>query len=303
MTAAADTAFTFRRPVSDDLAAAARIVAAEEKGVRGHSKWGVEEMREWWNASSLDDSWIVEADGEPVAFGTLISRPERAISWISVDPRYNGRGLASELLARGEQRAGELGAARISAGMFAENDAAARLFAALGFREARHYYQMRLDLDRQPEPPVWPTGIAVSTFRREDAREVKAALDEAFAEEWGHYDMPFEEWKERRVEAPNTDFSLWFIARDDAEIAGVLRGEANKHGGGFVAALGVRKPWRRRGLGLALLRHAFGEFHRRGLAHVTLGVDAENPTGATRLYERAGMRVEKEDVVFEKDLR
>jgi mycothiol synthase len=302
MKAAADTAFTFRRPVADDLVAAARIFAAEEKSVRGHSTWGAEELRDWWNASSLDDSWIVEADGEPVAFAMFASRPERTICWVSVDPRYNGRGVSSELLARGEQRARELGAVRLSAGMFAENAAAVRLFEELGFREARHFYQMWIALDRPPEPPVWPMGITVSTFRREDARDFKAALDEAFAEEWGHYDMPFEEWKERRVEAPNADFSLWFIARDGDDIAGVLRGEANKHGGGFVAALGVRKPWRRRGLGLALLRRAFGEFHRRGLPHVTLGVDAENPTGATRLYERAGMRVAKEDVVFEKEL-
>ena len=64
----------------------------------------------------------------------------------------------------------------------------------------------------------------------------------------------------------------------------------------------MRKPWRGRGIGRALLLHAFGEFHRRGDVHVGLGVDAENPTGATRLYESVGMRVTKEDVIFEKDL-
>jgi hypothetical protein len=35
---------------------------------------------------------------------------------------------------------------------------------------------------------------------------------------------------------------------------------------------------------------------------VKLDVDSENPTGATKLYERAGMSVESEDVVFERDL-
>jgi len=302
MNAGDATSFTFRRPVPDDLAVAARIFAAEEQDVRGRSTWGVAETADWWNASNLDESWMVEADGEPAAMGMLMSRPERTICWVSVDPRYNGRGLSTELLARGEQRARELGSARLSVGTFAENDAAVRLFDLLGFRETRHYYQMRIDLDRASEPPVWPPGITVSTFRREDARDFKGALDEAFAEEWGHYAMPFEEWKQRRVEAPDADFSLWFIARDRGEVAGVLRGAANRHGGGFVAALGVRKRWRRRGLGLALLRYAFAEFHRRGMPHVTLGVDAENPTGATRLYEGAGMRVEKEDLVFEKDL-
>jgi mycothiol synthase len=296
------TTFAFRRPVADDLAAAARILAAEERGVRGRSTWGVAETVDWWNASNLDESWIVEADGEPVAFGMLASRAARTICWVSVDPQYNGRGLAAELLGRGELRARELGYARLSAGMFAGNDAAASLFDRLGFRETRHFYTMWIDLDRPPEPPVWPPEIAVSTFRREDARDFKAALDEAFAEEWGHHSMSFEEWKQRRVEAPDADHSLWFVARDGDQVAGVLRGEPKRHGGGFVAALGVRKQWRRRGVGLALLRHAFCEFHRRGLPHVSLGVDAENPTGATRLYERAGMRVEKEDVVYEKEL-
>ena len=96
--------------------------------------------------------------------------------------------------------------------------------------------------------------------------------------------------------------SLWFIARDGDEIAGVARCEANRDGGGWIGAIGVRKAWRRRGVGLALLRHAFREFHLRGDPHVGLGVDAENPTGATRLYERAGMRVMNELVLYEKEL-
>jgi ribosomal protein S18 acetylase RimI-like enzyme len=75
-----------------------------------------------------------------------------------------------------------------------------------------------------------------------------------------------------------------------------------KFGGGWVGALGVRKPWRGCGIGMALLRRAFAEFHSRGRAHVGLGVDAANATGATRLYERAGMRVMSEDILFEKRL-
>ena len=297
------TALTFRRPVPDDLAAAARVLAAEETGIRGRSRWGIDETRDWWSWANLDESWIVEANGEPVAIAMFMDRdPDRAICVAAVDPRHGGRGISTELLVRAEQRARERGTPRLQAGTIAENEPAIRLFDNLGFREVRHFYRMRLDFERPPEPPDWPPGLAVSTFRREDARDFKATLDEAFAEEWGHHAMSFEEWLERRVEAPEADHSLWFLAREGDETAGVLRGEANKHGGGFVAALGVRRQWRRRGLGLALLRHAFREFHRRGFPHVSLGVDAENPTGATRLYERAGMRVEKEDVVFEKEL-
>src|SRR5689334_16008571 len=103
-------------------------MAAEEEAVRGRSTWGVAELRDWWNASDPAGSWIVEADGEPVALGMVAIRPERTICWVAADPRCGGRGLSTELLARAEQRARELGAERLSVGTAAENGAAARLF-------------------------------------------------------------------------------------------------------------------------------------------------------------------------------
>ena len=127
-------------------------------------------------------------------------------------------------------------------------------------------------------------------------------MDEAFAEEWNFVSTPFEQWVANRIEVPDFDPTLWFIVREGDEIAAVLRGEPELGGAGWVGALGVRPPWRKRGLGLALLHHAFGEFYRRGQPRVGLGVDAQNPTGATRLYERAGMHVAYEAVAFEKEL-
>jgi mycothiol synthase len=261
-------------------------------------------MSMFWGGASLDDgTWIVETTrGAPVAFAASLDRGDDTDCWAAVRPDFRDRGISRALLTRVEGRAHERGASTLKAGMFAENSAARRLFERLGFREARHYYQMRIDFDRQPDPPNWPTGIAPSTFRHEDARAFHAALGEAFAEEWGFHVLPFEEWKRNRLEAPEMDTSLWFVARDGDQIAGVARCDPRMHGGGWVGALGVRKPWRKRGLGLALLRHALVEFHRRGEKHVGLGVDAENPTGATRLYEKAGMRVLTEDIVFQKEL-
>jgi hypothetical protein len=59
---------------------------------------------------------------------------------------------------------------------------------------------------------------------------------------------------------------------------------------GWVGELGVLKPWRGRGIASALLRRAFATFAARELPRVMLNVDAANPTGAVRLYERLGMR-------------
>jgi mycothiol synthase len=296
--------FRLRRAAEPDIATAAALVRAEERALRGDSIWSVEDMSDFWRHANLgESSWIVETtDGRPAAFAATNERGDGADCWVCVHPDFGGRGLAAALLAQVEGRAREIAARRVKVGAFAENRAALRLFARLGYREARHYYQMRIDFDRPPDPPVWPDDVTPAPFRPEDARAFHQALSEAFAEEWGFHSLPFEEWQRTRLEAPDTDVSLWFIARGADGIAGVARCDAKRDGGGWIGALGVRKPWRRRGVGLALLRHAFAEFHRRGETHVGLGVDAQNPTGATRLYERAGMRVVKEDIVYEKEL-
>lgn len=295
--------FQLRDATQPDIQLAADIVRAEERSVRGESIWDAPDMADFWRLANFEGgSWIVEQDGLPVAFAACLERSGTTDCWASVHPEVQGRGLARWLLERAEQRARAVGSRSLQAGRFGENRTAHSLFERLGFREARHFYRMRINLDRAPGPPQWPAGIEPETFHREDARAFHQAMQDAFAEEWGFHGLPFDEWWRMRAEAPETDLSLWFVARDGEAIAGVARCEGKRDGGGWIGALGVLKPWRRRGVGLALLRHAFQEFHRRGEPHVGLGVDAANPTGATRLYERAGMRVLNEDVVYEKEL-
>ena len=98
------------------------------------------------------------------------------------------------------------------------------------------------------------------------------------------------------------DSALWAIAWDGDQIAGFSLNRF-RMGIGWVGTLGVRRPWRKKGLGLALLQYSFGEFYKRGNPTVGLGVDASNPTGATRLYQRAGMHVASEFLMYEKELR
>ena len=71
---------------------------------------------------------------------------------------------------------------------------------------------------------------------------------------------------------------------------------------GWIGVLGVRPRWRRRGLATALLHQSFRDFRRRGATRVGLGVDAENMTGAVRLYERVGMHVVRRNDTYEKRL-
>jgi mycothiol synthase len=295
--------FELRNAAVSDLEVAAGLVQAEEQAVRGASSFGAGDLSDFWSWAGLEGgSWVVQRNGEAVAFAACIYRKDRAECWATVHPDVSGRGLGAFLLERVEERARSLGQPVLTAGRLAENDAARRLLEALGFREARHFFQMRITFDGPPEPPRWPEGVVPATFRAADAREFHRVMNEAFAEEWGFHQLSFDEWRTRRLDAPGTDTSLWFLARAGEEVAGVVRCEVGHDGGGWIGLIGVLKPWRRKGVGLALLRHAFVELHRRGEPHVGLGVDAQNPSGATRLYERVGMRVTKEDVIYEKTL-
>jgi GNAT superfamily N-acetyltransferase len=218
-----------------------------------------------------------------------------------VHPDHQGRGLGAWLLARGEEHARELGKAKLQTFSLAGDQRAHRLFEQFGMHELRRYYRMMIELEEPPAPGALPEGLTLETFEPKDARAFHDALVEAFEEEWNFIAQPFEEWKERRlVEDPDFDPTLWFLVRDGDEIAATCRNEGNRNGGGYVAALGVRRPWRGKGYAKALLLHTFREFWDRGSPRVTLGVDAESPTGATHLYERVGMHVESENVVYEK---
>jgi mycothiol synthase len=179
-----------------------------------------------------------------------------------------------------------------------KDDAAPPLILAHGFREVRRFYEMAIELAERPALP----DVQVEAFDESEARVFHAALDEAFQDHWEHHGDTFEEWWGRHTSSPNFDPSLWFLIRDGVEIAAVTRNEANRNGGGYVARIGVRRPYRGKGYAKALLLRTFAEFWDRGVPRITLGVDAQSPTGATHLYERVGMHVEQENVVFEKTL-
>jgi mycothiol synthase len=292
-----------RPPTLDDAEAASAVIEADERRLRGEVQWGVGDLRDWWSQLDMGrNAWLVESDGRVVAVGSLLQRGDKLDGWMTVDPDFTGLGISSALVGLAEGRARELGGLTIKLGTFAENVAAKSLLEELGYRDARHYYEMRIELDGLPPAAEWPPGLRAVPFELADARSLHAAINDAFADEWNFHQRSFEEFKALRLEAPDFDPTLWFVVKDAGEIAAFILCWAKRFGGPHVGLVGVRKPWRRRGLGLALLRHAFREFHGRGERRVGLGVDAENATGATLLYERAGMHVHSEEIVYEKEL-
>ena len=295
---------TVRAATDADAEPVAELSAAAERAVRGEADIDAADIRDWWRLIDLEkSSWVIEDRGSIVAAATLFTRGLVPSVWGDVHPEHNGRGLGSTLLDLTEARARERDAATIRQEAFGANRSARMLFEARGYRHVRTQYTMRIDLDDEPPPePEWPDGLRPKPFRIEDAEAFYAAQTEAFEDEWGFVALPFEEWRKLRLEADDFDPSVWTLVRDGDEVAAVVRCDAFRYGGGWVGLIGVRRRWRRRGLGLALLQHTFRLFHQRGERRVGLGVDSANPTGATRLYERAGMYVEAEEVSYERQL-
>jgi mycothiol synthase len=288
------------RPATrDDFEAIADVFRAADEAVSGRSSSiDVDAVDGWLQTISLErNTWLLEENGAVVgaAFAQLFG--ELGNSAGVVRPSARGRGLGTRLADLVETRLTEEGARRMHTWTVAGDSAADDLFGARGFTEARRFWDMAIELDAEPPEPAVP----VEAFGEEDALAFHETLDEAFSEHWEHDSEPFEEWWVRQRRRENFDPSLWFVIRDGDELAGVARNEARALSG-YVGALGVRRAWRGRGYGRALLLHTFREFRRRGLTRATLGVDASNATGATRLYESVGMYVEQENVVWQKVL-
>jgi mycothiol synthase len=294
-----------RSATPDDLDRMLEMLRVDEEDLVGRrSRIGRSDLLQWLSRLDLaDDTWLLEEGGRLVACGWGQTHGELGWAIGVVCPEAKGRGIGGRLVERSERRLRERGAVRVHQVALAADTRAPVLFAAHGYREVRRFYEMAIELDGPPPAPMLDDDLAIAPFDEASLHEFYGALDESFQDHWEHHSTPLEEWWREKQNQPDFDPTLWFLIRDGAEVAAVVRNEPNRNEGGMVAALGVRRPWRRRGLGRALLLHTFGEFHRRGVRRITLGVDSENPTGATRLYESVGMQVELEHTVFEKPLR
>ena len=186
------------------------------------------------------------------------------------------------------------------------------LLLSQGYQVVRHNFQMVIEMDQPPSQPTEPEGILIRPFiREEEDRALVKAILEAFQDNWGFEERPFELEYERWMYILDSDEDpeaarYWFVAVDGSEIAGYVLSKLQMSQGpedAWIYVVGVRPAWRRRGIALALLQHSFRELYQHGKRRVRLEVDTQNPTGATRLYEKAGMHVESRYDFFEKELR
>jgi GNAT superfamily N-acetyltransferase len=175
----------------------------------------------------------------------------------------------------------------------------------------RYAFKMvRPTLDDIPDFPL-PPGFEVRPVRPEQIRAIWEADVDAFRGQWG-FSEPTEADYQAYVGNPNAfQPEMWQIAWDTAtdQIAGQVKAFINRvenekynRRRGYTEDIAVGRPYRRRGLARALIVCSLRQQRDLGMTESALGVDAENETGALRVYEDCGFRVARRSAWFRKAL-
>ncbi len=317
--------FTTRPATMDDIPATVEMYNLWAEDALGYKDISEEEVRNEWESPDFDPEknarLVFAPDGTLAGYAeawTEAATPVRPWLWARVHPEYQNLGLGTTLTQWAESFASHVleklpAHLRVCYELGVDNRVgdAKELFKNLGYSHIRSYYQMRIQMDSPPPVPRWADDLVLKPF--DPARDLEAiylADVDSFKDHHGYIAEPFEvgfpRYRHHFIETENYDPTLWFIAWDGDEIAGInicrpYSPEDEKMG--WVSTLGVRRPWRRRGLGLRLLQHSLVEFYRRGNRLVGLGVDAKSLTGALDLYKKAGMSVYSQFDKYEKEIR
>ena len=290
--------------VAADAAAVTEVVVALETSMYGQTTFSQADLEDEWSDLDVAQNARVVRDGDRiVGYGLVRERGERWRVEGYVHPDALGRGIGKRIATGLEEDAARHGARRIQNAVFEADSAARRLLESFGYGAVRVFRELRVELEAQPTAPEWPDGLRVVPFDPErHVLEFCEAHQEAFADQWDYTARDVESWSKSHLGSERFDPTLWCVVRAGDEIVAGTICTGDTYGGGWVHALFTRRPWRRQGVGAALLADSFGRFWERGEHSVGLGVDAASDTGAFRLYERAGMAPLLGWVTYEKQL-
>lgn len=233
-----------------------------------------------------------------------------------VHANHRGRGIGSYLLPWMEARARQAfgnsdgGMPQVIRTSCAGHQAdRITLFEQGGFKAMRYSYKMRRNLSQPILEEPLPDGLKWAQWAPDLDRPLMHAFNDAFREHWGLRKMNEETWRTFFTGVPQFRSDLTYLAMDDGAIVGFCVNWVDEAenaqtgiGEGWVEAIGVIPAWRGRGIASALLSHALHLFQAEGLGRAALDVDAQNPTGALRLYEKHGFEVARETIHFVKKL-
>lgn len=319
--------YRMRPATMDDAEAVIGLIDAVNR-VKGYpGSGGVDEIRADWQEPDFelaDSSLIIEdSNGNLLAYATLWDTSATPVrpwcSWTLHDDYY-GTELESYLLNWLEQKAQRViekcppdAKIVMQTNALEGYDRRIKAVENAGFVHSRNFHGMLIEMDEAPPRAILPENIEIRGMRYPDEIEAMAAAAEAgFKDHWGFVEEPLEEaikfWKHYLETDKLFDPDLYFLAIDtktDA-IAGIALcriEQIGKPDAAYVEEFAVLPDYRRQGLGLAMLHYAFGEFYKRGREKVALHVDSDSLTGATRLYEKAGMKSIETWMNFQKIIR
>ena len=234
-------------------------------------------------------------------------------------PEWRRKGIGSAILRFDETRLAEIYAELKAAGeipadmpgvMDSFNNETARdtirLLERNGYQPVRYGFNMvRPDLENIPDCPL-PAGLEVRPYQPDHLRKIWEASNEAFKDHWGYIAEPWEEY-ERLQHSSSFDPTLWRVAWDGDRVAGMVlsfidQAENEEYGRlrGYTENICVRREWRKQGVARALIALSLQAIKERGMTEAALGVDAENLSGALRLYQGMGYQVVKKGITFRK---
>jgi len=280
----------------EDAEQVAALFVAAYGGAR---KLDAHEVASWLRDPDLshENLRVVEEDGRIVGYGDVAPRGDILFADLAAPGRWN------QLIDWAEGQVIALGLK--TASLYAPHEhELAHIAEARGYEKRRESLTMEIGFDELP-PAGDFGGLELRTYRDDDHDAVIAALNDAFSEDPFWQEVTAERFRERFLGRHDFDPTLWLLAWDADALTGFALDYPQlgpEVGLGHVNWLGVRKPWRRRGLAEALLRQSFRELYARGKHRTALGVDTQNVTGALRVYERVGMHATHRFGTWQKEL-
>jgi GNAT superfamily N-acetyltransferase len=232
-------------------------------------------------------------DGVPVGTGFVEPHPDdrdASDAWASVRVlrEHRRQGVGTELFRALSVRARAAGRTALTMSVRHDDTDAFDYLSKRGFVEVLRVCESVLELDGagDEEPP--PEGVALVPITEELEPRVYAAAVEIARDIPAHDEVrvgSFEQWLERELSCSAfRDCSL--TALDGLDVAGYAILHDGGDGDGLHAMTGVRRPWRRRGIAMALKRAQIDAARRRGLRRLRAANAVQNPMLAVN--ERLG---------------
>lgn len=303
--------FILRAATIDDLETIHEIIALQNTDDYGEPLRTLSGLRELWNSDGFNletDSLIAFAlNGDAVGFAELLDKEDR---YIYLAKNHKHPKLADQLIAGIENRARAQGNSMKPLVLYGrateKNQIVKQAFERNGYVSHISFLIMEITLTDNPPAPQWAKGITVRRFIREQDEDATYRADEEASEDKGyHAPLSFEDWAKRMsLNSELFEPDIWFLACEGNEITGVcLNVIARGSNTCWVDHLGVRRAWRKQGIGKALLLHTFNEMYRRGVTDIKLSVDSRSLTNAPKLYESVGMQIIQQYHIFKKQIQ